>query len=44
MLSQEAAYGLWVLKCAMPALSAVAAQQFITLVVQHAAKRRHNLT
>jgi hypothetical protein len=32
MLSQEAAYGLWVLKCAMPALSAVAAQQFITLV------------
>jgi len=32
MLSQEAAYGLWVLKCAMPTLSAEAAQQYFALV------------
>jgi hypothetical protein len=31
MSPQEAAYCLWVIKCAMPALSAVVAQPFITL-------------
>jgi hypothetical protein len=31
MLSQAAAYGLWVLKCALPTLSYVAAQQFFVM-------------